>query len=542
MQNNKYTKLISLSLGVMIFSFIIGTALFAWREPAQVPPAGNVPAPINVGIIEQHKAGEIGAHRFEDSQNTSWFIDPNQPISAAFSGNVGIGTGAPTNVLTVQSISTSQTGIDIRNMSAGGIPYRIQSVGSGVAGRVGNFEIWRADASSANMLTIQPGGNVGIGTTAPWGRLHIRVATGSAGIVLESTGVGPGHHGEIAFQDPGTAGFVIMQDSHNADVFSIARGTNPWTRFLSIDNTGNVGIGTATPQSTLQVAGYIQFATRTGMPPAVDCDEVRERGRTIVDPAGALFVCMNVGWANMKAPEVRILSVNIVGSGTVRSVNTGGIFCPGSCIANYAHGTSVILSATSSAGWSFTGWSGACAGTTSTCTVMMTENQNVTATFLGPRRIFITSGSHAGNLLNGLLGADGICQTRANARNLGGTWRAILSSSTVNARDRVGNQGREVRRLDDVLVDTDAGLWDGTLLAPINRNESNELVNSAGAWTGSFFNGFSSGSTCTNWSQPIPNMPLPVGTMGVNTGVGGHWMAYGDMTCNQSLRLYCIEM
>ena len=91
MQNNKYTKLISLSLGVMIFSFIIGTALFAWREPAQTPPAGNVPAPINIGTIEQHKAGEIGAHRFEDSQNTSWFIDPNQPISAAFSGNVGIG-------------------------------------------------------------------------------------------------------------------------------------------------------------------------------------------------------------------------------------------------------------------------------------------------------------------------------------------------------------------------------------------------------------------------------------------------------------------
>jgi len=265
MQNNKYTKLISLSLGVMIFSFIIGTALFAWREPAQTPPAGNVPAPINIGTIEQHKAGEIGAHRFEDSQNTSWFIDPNQPISAAFSGNVGIGTTAPGQRLQVLdgNILVGNIGGTGGTLLFGNPSHGIRRGTPGV-----NFiDIFTAGGTESGFAFTHAGGelmritnigNVGIGTTAPWGRLHIRVATGSAGIVLESAGVGPGHHGEIIFRDPGTAGFVIMQDSHNADNFSIARSISPWTRFLSINNTGNVGIGTATPHTRLDVAGAIR--------------------------------------------------------------------------------------------------------------------------------------------------------------------------------------------------------------------------------------------------------------------------------------------
>ena len=66
---------------------------------------------------------------------------------------------------------------------------------------------------------------------------------------------------------------------------------------------GDVGIGTATPTSALQVEGYIQFDTVNTTPPAAHCT-VTTRGRTKVNPAGALYVCMNVGWVNMKAPGV----------------------------------------------------------------------------------------------------------------------------------------------------------------------------------------------------------------------------------------------
>ena len=54
---------------------------------------------------------------------------------------------------------------------------------------------------------------------------------------------------------------------------------------------------------------------------------------------------------------------------------------------------------------------------------------------------FITSaGPGDGGNLGGLEGADAHCQTLAEAVGAGGrTWRAYLSTSTVDARDRIGN-------------------------------------------------------------------------------------------------------
>ena len=53
---------------------------------------------------------------------------------------------------------------------------------------------------------------------------------------------------------------------------------------------------------------------------------------------------------------------------------------------------------------------------------------------------FITSaGSGDGANLGGLEGADAICQKLAEAAGATGkTWRAYLSTATVNARDRIG--------------------------------------------------------------------------------------------------------
>jgi hypothetical protein len=66
---------------------------------------------------------------------------------------------------------------------------------------------------------------------------------------------------------------------------------------LRIDSTGNVGIGTATPNSALEVDGYVQLDTLTSAPPATDCDEASERGRMKVDVVNnLLYICTNSGW------------------------------------------------------------------------------------------------------------------------------------------------------------------------------------------------------------------------------------------------------
>jgi hypothetical protein len=67
-----------------------------------------------------------------------------------------------------------------------------------------------------------------------------------------------------------------------------------------------------------------------------------------------------------------------------------------------------------------------------------------------PKRIFLTSTVYDGNL-GGLAGADAKCQARADAAQLGGTWKAILSTRTVDAADRIDGSVARVN-VDGTLV------------------------------------------------------------------------------------------
>ena len=81
------TKSIALILGVLTMSFLVGYLVFAaWTEPTQTPPGGNVPAPLNVGSVDQIKSGGLSVGAFVSQYGT---------ILANVSGNVGIGTASP---------------------------------------------------------------------------------------------------------------------------------------------------------------------------------------------------------------------------------------------------------------------------------------------------------------------------------------------------------------------------------------------------------------------------------------------------------------
>jgi len=73
------------------------------------------------------------------------------------------------------------------------------------------------------------------------------------------------------------------------------------------------------------------------------------------------------------------LAGTISGSGTV-NVNPPNTNYSSNFQRTYNYGTSVTLSATAGTGYAFAGWSGACSGT-GTCTVSMTDNRSVTASF-----------------------------------------------------------------------------------------------------------------------------------------------------------------
>jgi uncharacterized repeat protein (TIGR02543 family) len=79
------------------------------------------------------------------------------------------------------------------------------------------------------------------------------------------------------------------------------------------------------------------------------------------------------------AVQTFTLSVTNAGNGSVSS-NPAGISCGSTCSDAFASGTPVTLTATPSAGYVFSGWTGDCSGT-STCSVTMSANRTVSATF-----------------------------------------------------------------------------------------------------------------------------------------------------------------
>ncbi|HEY6761485.1 MAG TPA: glycine-rich protein, partial [Baekduia sp.] len=89
--------------------------------------------------------------------------------------------------------------------------------------------------------------------------------------------------------------------------------------------------------------------------------------------------------ANFEAPRTLTVARGGSGGGTVAGA---GIDCGAGCTATVAYGASVVLTATPDAGSDFTGFSGG-GCTTSPCTVVMTGDVTVTATF-APRPVVET--------------------------------------------------------------------------------------------------------------------------------------------------------
>jgi hypothetical protein len=83
------------------------------------------------------------------------------------------------------------------------------------------------------------------------------------------------------------------------------------------------------------------------------------------------------------------ITATIVGSGTV-SPSPGGNSCGTNCYSGFAKGAAVTLTATPSTGSTFTGWSGACSGTT--CVLAASGSMAVTANF----SVAVTQGSVSG--------------------------------------------------------------------------------------------------------------------------------------------------
>ncbi|MEM6994840.1 MAG: hypothetical protein AAF721_30275 [Myxococcota bacterium] len=151
------------------------------------------------------------------------------------------------------------------------------------------------------------------------------------------------------------------------------------------------------------------------------------------------------------------------------------------------------------------------------------------------RRVFVTSSASNADF-GGPTGADMVCDTLAMNAGIGGSWSAWLSTETEDAATRIDDTGAPYVLVDGTQIaeDIDA-LLDGTLDAPINRDESGGLVN-ADVWTGTLADGTAAGFDCSGWTGIAGT-----GRCGAASQSGSAWTDNVTPNCSISLRLYCFE-
>ena len=167
-----------------------------------------------------------------------------------------------------------------------------------------------------------------------------------------------------------------------------------------------------------------------------------------------------------------------------------------------------------------------------------------------PNLLFVTSTMYTGNL-GGLAGADATCAARARAAGLPGTFVALLSTSTVNARDRLGQSSGWARPDGRPVADTQADLFAGRLLYPPKLDEFGKTVppwflgktetTFSQAHTGSRSDGtVDPDNTCKDWRSQEEAVWSSHGMPEASNGTA---LVEGWGLCSgQTGRLYCLAV
>jgi len=190
-------------------------------------------------------------------------------------GNVGIGTTAPT-----QTLHLERTGANFINFTESGTHRGMIGISTGAYSglveandndfiiRGGNSIIFGDDAGYEKMRIMN--GNVGIGTTAPGAKLHVSGGT----VLLDNP------YSLQTKDDAGTVqnvlgtasdGTVELNGFHGTSMMKGVNGAtyiygsgSPTTLGMTVNTSGNVGIGTANPADKLEAVGTIRASVGSG--------------------------------------------------------------------------------------------------------------------------------------------------------------------------------------------------------------------------------------------------------------------------------------
>lgn len=184
-------------------------------------------------------------------------------------GNVGISSTSPGARLAVNGDSSTGRVFGFIGADRG------WSIGQGgTTGAVGSFQV-RDEFRGATALLISQGGLVGIGTTTPGDSLSVVGNSSPAIAIFDNSVATVGRGGKLKLQHTNSNGSAVSYASINAFaqsgtpggeagdlVFNTMR-TGVETEAVRIKASGNVGIGTTTPNWNLQVTSNTPYIAIT---------------------------------------------------------------------------------------------------------------------------------------------------------------------------------------------------------------------------------------------------------------------------------------
>jgi hypothetical protein len=163
------------------------------------------------------------------------------------------------------------------------------------------------------------------------------------------------------------------------------------------------------------------------------------------------------------------------------------------------------------------------------------------------KRVFLSSSAPpSAGKLGGASAVDTFCQSAADAKQLGGTWRAWISDGNTTPTARFTHATVPYRLLDGTTV---ASGWSmlvgssfggGSLAHAIDVFEDGTAASAAvEVWTGTWTDGDWWGPDCNRWMDDTAGFSANVGLS--NSSARG-WTSANTQLCNHTdLHVYCFE-
>jgi uncharacterized repeat protein (TIGR02543 family) len=236
--------------------------------------------------------------------------------------------------------------------------------------------------------TAPPGAVIDCGSSPAGSQCSWPVPTGSTLTVFE-TPAGSSVFGGWAGDCTGTGRSCTVEMDDDRAVNATWEDASAASSTLTVAISGNGAV----KGGNVNCVGPSTCTATEPMNDTITLSAVPASGYTFTGWTGACTgtgptctVTMNVDRAVTATFALAVqLTVSVSGNGNI-SGGTGAINCGNGgtvCSATFAQNATVSLIATVATGATFTGWSGACGGSSTTCTVSMSSSKSVTATFLG---------------------------------------------------------------------------------------------------------------------------------------------------------------